>query len=310
MAKKKSKTQKAKINAKRKLKKDLSKETVRNSTQKQEPQKVENKKRLVKQDKIIYNVAITKPDIIEKTKKSNKPQNKNTKKTSSQKTNNTVKTSKSKLVPKPNLKSDLTNKHPKQKKYQNIISKLFSGFLIATFIILLIGLIKVNDFKTSTIIYISVIAIFLIAIAVSYNKYTSGKVFTIFLCLTMSFFIYRLNYSYDFFKSLNFNKYENKTYYIVTFDNNTNKTIYNINGKKIGLLNENKKNIERKLDTKLDNITYLEYTDINLLYEDFYNQQFRALIVNENQYKYLKNNNNENKKNIKILYEFQVNALK
>lgn len=292
MAKKKSKTQKAKINAKRKIKKDLVKDNIKNANQ-MLPAKNEDKKRLVKQDKIIYNVAITKPDLIKNAKQRNISQSKTIKKGLKPQ----------RVIIKKTIKKQIN-------QLQNIISKIFNIILIATFIILLTGLIKSNAFKPSIIIYISILAIFLIAIAVSYNKYTSGKVLTVCLCLTMSFFIYRLDYNYDFFNSLNTSKYETKTYYVVTFNNNINKSIYNINGKKIGLLNDNKQNIERKLDTKLDNIKYLEYTNIDELYEDFYNQKFRALVVNNNQYEYLKNNELNNKKDIKILYEFQVNALK
>ena len=64
------------------------------------------------------------------------------------------------------------------------------------------------------------------------------------------------------------------------------------------------------LNTKLDGINYLEYENINELFNDFYDQKFRAILVNENQYKYLKNNIEENSHDVKILYEFQANAKK
>ena len=187
---------------------------------------------------------------------------------------------------------------------------LFNAVLILTFIFLLIGLKRIDVFKTSTIVYISIMLVFLMLVAISYNKYLSGKLFTILLCAGMGYAIYQMNYTYDFINNLNSNVYEYKTYYVVTFNNSQNKTIYNINNKKVGLLNDNSTNVERKLNTKLDKVHYTEYDDINQLYNDFYSQKFRALIVNENQYTYLKNNVYENARDVKIIYEFKVNAKK
>ena len=185
----------------------------------------------------------------------------------------------------------------------------FNAILILFFIVLLIGLNRIEISKGS-IIYISLISIFLIGIAISYNKYLSGKLFTILLCTIMGFAIYRIQYTYDFIRNLNSTIYEYKTYYVVTFNNTQNKSIYNINNKKVGLYKENTINIERKLDTKLDNISYIEYDDLNDLFNDFYNQKFRAILVNDNQYKYMTNHINSNSRDVKILYEFKANAKK
>ena len=83
-----------------------------------------------------------------------------------------------------------------------------------------------------------------------------------------------------------------------------------INNKKVCLLKDNSKNIERKLNTKLDSVIYVIHEDPNKLYSDFYNTECRAIIVNENQYKYLLNNIEPNSRNIKILYEFKANGKK
>lgn len=193
---------------------------------------------------------------------------------------------------------------------KNNLHIIFNSLIIITFIIFLIGLIRINAFEKNTIIYISSLTIFLIIIAISYNKYISGKIFTILLCLAMGAGIYKMQYTYDFINTLNTAFYESKTYYVVAFDNNSNRNIYTLNNKKIGLMSENSINVERLLNTKLDDIKYIEYENINNLFSDFYSQQFRALIVNENQYKYLKNNIEENSKPVKILYEFKANAKK
>ncbi len=186
----------------------------------------------------------------------------------------------------------------------------FNAILIVFFLMLLIGLNRIDVITKGTIFYISLISIFLMAVAISYNKYLSGKIFTILLCALMGFAIYRINYTYDFIRSLNTAIYEYKTYYVVTFNSTQNKSIFNINNKKVGLYKDNTNNIERKLNTKLDKVNYIEYDDLNELFEDFYNQKFRAILVNENQYKYMKNLISENARDVKILYEFKANAKK
>lgn len=193
------------------------------------------------------------------------------------------------------------------KKNMHII---FNTILIVTFIILLIGLIRIHVFKSGTIIYICCILIFLMLVAMSYNKYISGKIFTLLITAGMTVGIYYMQYTYDFIRNLNSNVYEYKTYYVVAFDTTINRSIYTINNKKVGLLKENCINIERKLNTKLDKVNYIEYDDINNLFKDFYDSKFKAILVNENQYNYLKNNIEENSRDVKILYEFQVNAKK
>ena len=147
------------------------------------------------------------------------------------------------------------------------------------------------------------------AVAISYNKYISGKIFTVLLCIGMSYAIYHMQYTYDFIRNLNTSVYEYKTYYVVAFDNIQNKSIYTINNKNVGLLKDNCINVERRLNTKLDKVTYSEYDDINTLFDDFYEQKYRAILVNENQYKYLQNNI-QNNQEVKILYEFKANARK
>ena len=59
------------------------------------------------------------------------------------------------------------------------------------------------------------------------------------------------------------------------------------------------------LNTKIKKVTYLEFENNNELFDAFYGQNFRAMIVTENQYKYLENNPRNNKK-IKILHEFKA----
>lgn len=187
---------------------------------------------------------------------------------------------------------------------------LFNAVLILTFAFLLIGLFRVKVYSNGTITYVACLIGFLSLVAISHNKHISGNIFTILLCIGMGFTINRLQYNYDFINNLNYMKYEYKTYYVVSFDNSLNKSIHNINNKKVGILKDNEINVERKLNTKLDKVNYIEYDNLTDMYNDFYNQKFRAVVVTENQYKYLLNNEATGAKAVKILYEFEANAQK
>ena len=187
---------------------------------------------------------------------------------------------------------------------------LFNTVLGLIFIFLIIGLIEVNVYSTKFIIYVCSLLLFLILVAMSYNKYISGRLLTIVLCLGMSFSIYKLQYNYDFLHSLDHLNYETKTYYIVTFDNNLTKKIYSLSGKKVGILNDNKTNVERKLNIKVGSINYIESPDLESLSKSFYGSEMRAVIVTPNQYKYLSNNEDKYNRKIKILYTFEAVGLK
>ena len=182
----------------------------------------------------------------------------------------------------------------------------FNTIILLVFIILIVGLKTVNVFSNSIILYIGAILLFLIIVAISYNKYISGKVFTIILTGIMSFGIYHLQYTYDFIRGLNHQQYEYKEYYVVTFNNSSNRSIYNINNKKVGLISDNSVNIERVLNTKLDSVKYIEFNNQEDLFSAFYNNEFRAIIITENQYKYLKNNKANPNQDVKKLYSFDV----
>lgn len=334
MAKKKSKTQKYKHNQKRKQQKII------------KQKEVTKEKHLVTKDQVKYNVGLNyEKDIIKKDipklkkekKKINiyqkiqkefnnlKKQLNKVKEYLNSKIDNFKKRIKIKKKrekePKivlPKLKKTEKNKKEnlKQNKFirlliciKNNIHILFNSIIITTFIIMIIGLIRIKMYEASTIIYISCIVLFLMTVAISYNKYISGKIFTTIIVIGMILAIYKMQYTYDFIRNLNSSEYEYKTYYVVTFDNGLNRSIYNINNKKVGLFKENCTNIERKLNTKLNKVKYLEYKDLNKLFDDFYDQEFRALIVNENQYKFLENKIVNNRQ-VKILYEFEANAKK
>ena len=120
--------------------------------------------------------------------------------------------------------------------------------------------------------------------------------------------IYEMQYTYGYISALNTKEFEEKTYYVVTFDNPTNKTLYNVSNKKVGILKDTNVYVERYLNTKIKT-NYVEYENDGTMFDDFYAQRLRAVIVRDNEYKYLENNV-ENNRSVKILYEFTVNGRK
>lgn len=190
------------------------------------------------------------------------------------------------------------------KIYRNL-HIFFNSIIIISFIILLIGAFKVEVYETSTIIYFGSLLLFLIIVAISQNKYLSGKVFTIILTIGMTFITAHIQNTYDFIKILNTKSYEYKTYYVAAFDVPKNRTIHSLNNKKICVLKDISENTSSVLDTKIDNATYLAYNNTDLMFEEFYSQKCRGIIVNENQYKYLENNPKKNKK-IRTIHEFKA----
>lgn len=332
MAKKLSKTQKYKKSVKKKNAKKIEEKSVVTSKEESLNSSSSSKSAVaVDKKKVLYNVFLDKikqlKDYGVKTLKKISFNNSEDKKKASK--GSTVKqqnnTKKAIAVDKNsvlynifiNKPTPVKKKKGKERKYNKFLDFIFSNchvffsaIVILVFIFLLIGLINVDSFKTGTIVYVGVILFFLIAIAISYNRYTSGKIFSLVLCLGMSLYIYHLNYTYDFIRNLDSRNYEYKTYYLVTFDNNINKKIYSLNNKKVALLVDNSVNVERQLNTKLDSVKYVEFEDFELMIEGFYNQDYRGVILTPNQYKYLDNCLYENKRSSKILYEFKANAKK
>ena len=190
------------------------------------------------------------------------------------------------------------------KIYRNL-HIIFNAVIIATFLILGLAAFKVEVYETSTIIYFGSLLLFLILVAIFQNKYLSGKIFTILLVAGMIFVTTRIQYTYDFISIMNKNEYEYKTYYVVAIDNSQNRTIHNVNNKKVGVLKEVSTKTSRVLNTKIKKVTYVEFENNNELFDAFYGQNFRAMIVTKNQYKFLEQNPRNNKE-IKILHEFKA----
>lgn len=185
----------------------------------------------------------------------------------------------------------------------------FNIILIVSFIILGLFMILSKEVNIKLMIYASLILIFFMTIAISYNKYTSGKIFTIILCAIMGFISYKLEYNGDLLHSLDKRNYTSQTYYIVTINNNMNKKIYSLNNKKIALMKDNNQSIKVQINNKLSKVTYLEYQDKEKMISDFLNQQFRGIVLTPNEYQYIQNTSRTSK-DFKVQYEFEIYAKK
>ena len=193
--------------------------------------------------------------------------------------------------------------------FKTNIHIIFNSIILFIFLIFSYGLIKTNIVSNTINIYIIAIMLFFMIIAISYNKYISGKVFTTILSIIMLTSVIYMNNVYGYINRLNNSYYEDKTYYIITFDNNTNQSIYSINNKNIGLIkNQNTANLKKVLDLKIDGANYQTYDNLNNLYNDFFSSKTRAIILNENQYMYLVNNIDKHNHTIKILDSFTTTS--
>lgn len=303
MAKKKSKSQKQRKNLKKKRKAIA-----------------QVKGQVSTKDEVLYNVALTNSDIYKDTlnKQNNKQTSKKTEKQEDNKNvikikkkidNSKAKTNNNNKIIKVEKKNNVKEKN--NGKVNDIVSLIFTCVLLLSFIILLIGAIRVEVFTNKEILGGVCLLGFLILIAVSYNKYISGRIFTIILVIGMVLGICKLQYTYDFFHNLNTMKYEYKKYYLVSFDTPQNVNVYSVNGKKVGLLIDNNKNVQRKLSTVVDKVNFIICDNEDMLFNSFYDSKVRALILTENEYKYLQNDSKfHSEKNLKVLYEFKVNAPK
>lgn len=324
MGKTKSKTQKQKKNLKKKLKKQEEKKTnlLPSTDVITTKPKEEKKAKLTDRNKVKYNVALNNRNNVQKPTNDKKKGSSAKKPT---KTNKIVKISKTEKKPKINKTKTIKQKINPPKKKQEIKSKnpiirvfifiknnihiLFNAIYVAVFIAFVVGLVETKA-AASIFWWIICITVFFGLLAISYNKYLSGKVFTLILCFCMIAAIKYLDKTYDFINNLNSKYYESETYYVVTFDNNMNRNIYSLSEKNIGLLSENHKNVESVLNVKINTANYHIYEDANSLFSDFHTGKVRGVIVTENGYKYLQNNIDHADFGVKVLYEFEANIRK
>ena len=172
------------------------------------------------------------------------------------------------------------------KKY--ILGALNICILIALIIFTIIGILSIGLFtKLNNIMLISALSVLVIILlslyfSKKYKKYNVGVFITLLLNIILTFNIISLNREYGFIENLVHKNYNYVTYNLyVKKSNTTYNTIYKLENKKIGLLNDNEDNIKSKINKKIK-VEYKIYYSIDELQEGIQNGEIQAFVIDSN----------------------------
>ena len=194
------------------------------------------------------------------------------------------------------------------KKY--ILQSINICLLIVLTLFLIIGLINVKMLnRTQNIIIItSLIALLVLSCKMYFSKkikyYNAGAFLTLILNIILLFEIVTINNRYEYLQNLSSREYTYKTYEVyVQKSNTTYNNLNKLEGKRIGLLRDNDKNVINYLDN-LVNINYFEYDDIESIYEGIRTGEIQAFIINSDSKDELIENKYSNK--IRVIYTNKI----
>ena len=172
------------------------------------------------------------------------------------------------------------------KKY--ILGALNICILIALIIFTIIGILSIGLFtKLNNIMLISALSVLVIILlslyfSKKYKKYNVGVFITLLLNIILTFNIISLNREYGFIENLVHKNYNYVTYNLyVKKSNTTYNTIYKLENKKIGLLNDNEDNIQSQINKKIK-VEYKIYYSIDELQEGIQNGEIQAFVIDSN----------------------------
>lgn len=172
------------------------------------------------------------------------------------------------------------------KKY--ILGALNICILIALIIFTIIGILSIGLFtKLNNILLISALSVLVIILlslyfSKKYKKYNVGVFITLLLNIILSFNIISMNKEYGFIENLVHKNYNYVTYNLyVKKSNTTYNTIYKLENKKIGLLNDNEDNIQSQINKKIK-VEYKIYYSIDELQEGIQNGEIQAFVIDSN----------------------------
>ena len=172
------------------------------------------------------------------------------------------------------------------KKY--ILGALNICILIALIIFTIIGILSIGLFtKLNNIMLISALSVLVIILlslyfSKKYKKYNVGVFITLLLNIILTFNIISLNREYGFIENLVHKNYNYVTYNLyVKKSNTTYNTIYKLENKKIGLLNDNEDNIKSQINKKIK-VEYKIYYSIDELQEGIQNGEIQAFVIDSN----------------------------
>ena len=193
------------------------------------------------------------------------------------------------------------------KKY-TLAAILINIFTIC-FFLLLIGLINTQNINIIYIILIIIsfiVTLFLIIksyLSIKNSIYNIGIFYTILSIIILIYNISELNNKYSYIENIFKNEYTYPTYNIYVRKKNT---MYNdiskLNGKKIGLLNENEEYVKEYLD-QIGNINYSEYNTVDELVYAINNGEIQSFIISNDLNNYKKN---DIKEKMRVIYSNKI----
>jgi len=193
-----------------------------------------------------------------------------------------------------------------------IISMILAVICIICLSIFSYYLIKVNVIPLKYIIVIAIALILFLSfiyLTITLKKNKKLKIIGLSIILLSSFgFVYLTGYlenTYKFLTGLQVNEYSDITYRVVVLKSSNYKNIEDLDNKKIGYLDDNKKDINTVLN---NNIKYKEklFNNLDDGSDKLLNKNIDALVIEDNYYNLLKEEVGSFKKDTKVIHTFTV----
>lgn len=195
-----------------------------------------------------------------------------------------------------------------------ILNAILISICILSYIILFLGLITIKNLSLNLIILITILyTVSLLFIIYCYFSkkniiYNIGIIFTIIITVICLFESNNLNNTYSYIENLFYNNYKYDTYDIYVNKKNTKySNINKLEGKKIGMLSKNSRNIKAYLNN-ISNIEYVTYYSSEELINALNNYEVQSIIISEEDYKNISNQDNCKKK-LTSIYEGKIKEL-
>ncbi len=177
--------------------------------------------------------------------------------------------------------------------------------------LLIIGTFSINTLNLKENIgFIIFLASILVTITISYftkNKvfYNIGVFVTFLLNIILLFNIQNYNYEYNFLENIFNNKYKYNTYNVYVKKTTTAySNIQKLDGKKVGMLSNNVKNINNHLNRKIS-FEYKEYDTLDEIISAIENGEIQCFIIEGTLDEY-ENQNINYKNKVRIIYTSKI----
>lgn len=200
------------------------------------------------------------------------------------------------------------------KKY--ILAALNISIIVLTTILYIIGILQIQLYKPvkTTLLIVGLIGIILFSIYSYFHKnikiYNIGIFITFLINMVLIYNIVDLNKKYSFLTNIVNPQYQYIKYDIyVQKKNVVYSDIKKLDGKKIGALEENQQNISEYLNT-ITNIECKSYETIEDLSYAIENGEIQSLILTEEQYNNIDEQETDIKNKIRTIYTIKIKETK